>query len=124
MLRYLPDGRIVVVWRDRRRTGGGWYDPYDIFARAVQVRDDGSLDPGRTLRVTRHSQLPSAGHRGHMPSEYLGIAVHGSRALGVAWEAMKGRYPDDVYKQVPLEDFDNHLQRHMPISGLKPLTHR
>jgi hypothetical protein len=105
VLRYLPDGRIVVVWRDRRYTGGGWYDPYDILARVVRVRRDGSLDPGRSLRVTRHSQLPSTGHRGHMPSEYLGIAVKGSRGLGVTWEAMKGRYPDDVYVSVPLEDF-------------------
>ncbi len=101
MLRYLPDGRIVVVWRDRRYTGGGWYDPYDIFARVVRARRDGALDPGRTIRVTRRHQRPSTGHRGHMPSEYLGIAVNGRRGLGVAWESMRGRYPDDVYVRVP-----------------------
>ena len=55
--------------------------------------------------VTSASPWPSTGHRGHMPSEYLGIAVKGSRALGVAWEAMKGRYPDDVYVSVPLRGF-------------------
>jgi hypothetical protein len=106
MLRYLPDGRIVVVWRDRRYTGGGWYDRYDIFARVVRARRNGSLDPGRTVRVTRRHQLPSTGHRGHMPSEYLGIAVNGSHGVGVAWEAMRGRYPDDVYERIPARELE------------------
>ena len=37
MLRYLPDGRIVVVWRDRRYTGGDWFKPWDIFARVIKT---------------------------------------------------------------------------------------
>lgn len=104
MLRYLPDGRIVVVWRDRRYTGGSWAQPWDVFARVVRIGRDGSLLPGRTVRVTVHSEPPSTTHRGHMPSEYLGLAVS-ARGIGVSWEEMRGLYPDDVYRFIPLAAF-------------------
>jgi hypothetical protein len=104
MIRYLPDGRIVVVWRDRRYAGGSWSQPWDIFARVISVGSDGSLYPGRVVRVTTHSEEPTTTHRGHMPSEYLGVAVR-SDGIGVSWDEMHGLYPDDVYRFVPLADF-------------------
>lgn len=103
-VRYLPDGRMVVVWRDRRYTGGAWSAPYDIFARVVSIGDDGSLHPGTTIRVTPDSQLPSTGHRGHMPSEYLGLDVRQGE-FAVSWEQMQGRYPDNVIRFIPISEF-------------------
>ena len=52
--------------------------------------------------------LASTGHRGHMPSEYLGMEVEGSHAIGVAWDQMQGRFPDDVYRVIPLAAFNGH----------------
>ena len=101
MLRYLPDGGLVVVWRDRRYTGGAWSKPWDIFARVVGIGRDGSLHPGRTVRVTAHSEDPTTTHRGHMPSEYLGLAATAD-GIAVSWDAMRGLYPDDVYRFMPL----------------------
>jgi hypothetical protein len=101
MLRYLPDGRLVVVWRDRRYTGGAWNKPWDIFARVVQIAQDGSLQPGGTVRVTARSEAPTTTHRGHMPSEYLGLAAT-QDGIGVAWDEMHGMYPDNVYRFIPL----------------------
>lgn len=105
MLRYLPDGRIVVVWRDRRYTGGAWSKPWDIFARVFSVAGDGSLRPGTTVRVTPASEEPTTKHRGHMPSEYLGIAPTAD-GLAVAWDGMRGGvYPDNLYRFIPLSAF-------------------
>jgi hypothetical protein len=104
MLRYLPDGRIVVAWRDRRYAGGSWADPWDIFARVISIARDGSLHPGRTVRVTPHSEQPTTTHRGHMPSEYLGLAATPT-GIGVSWDEMNGLYPDDVYRFIPLGAF-------------------
>jgi hypothetical protein len=39
-----------------------------------------------------------------MPSEYLGVAVR-SDGIGVSWEEMRGLYPDDVYRFIPLGAF-------------------
>jgi hypothetical protein len=103
-VRYLPHGRLIVVWRDRRYSGGSWLKPWDIFARVVRIAPDGSLHPGKTVRVTAQSEQPSTTHRGHMPSEYLGVAVR-SDGIGVSWEEMRGLYPDDVYRFIPLGAF-------------------
>jgi hypothetical protein len=100
--RYLPDGRLLVVWRDRRYSGGSWLDPWDIFARPVRIGRRGALRPGQAARVTPRAEEPTTTHRGHMPSEYLGVAV-GARGLGISWDEMRGSYPDDVYRFVPLQ---------------------
>lgn len=103
-VRYLPDGRIVVAWRDRRYGGGAWLQPWDIFARTVRIAADGSLHPGRTVRVTIHSEQPTTFHRGHMPSEYLGMAV-APKGVGFSWDEMRGNFPDDVYRFIPMNAF-------------------
>jgi hypothetical protein len=104
MIRYLPDGRLVVVWRDRRRSGGAWNEPWDIYARLVKIGEDGKLQAAATVRVTARPEPPSTTHRGHMPSEYLGLATRPD-GIGVAWEEMRGQYPDNVYRSVPLAAF-------------------
>ena len=43
-----------------------------------------------------------------MPSEYLGMEVEGSHAIGVAWDQMQGRFPDDIYREIPLSAFNGH----------------
>jgi hypothetical protein len=104
MLRYLRDGRLVVVWRDRRYTGGSWSEPWDVFARVVSIAAGGALHPGKAVRVTTHSEEPTTTHRGHMPSEYLGLAVTDA-GIGVSWDEMRGLYPDDVYRFLPMAVF-------------------
>jgi hypothetical protein len=47
---------------------------------------------------------PTTMHRGHMPSEYLGLATT-STGLGVTWDELRGLYPDDVYRLIPLSAF-------------------
>jgi hypothetical protein len=107
MLRYLPDGRLVVVWRDRRYAGGAWSKPWDVFARVVSIGADGSLHPGVTVRVTPASEPTTTFHRGHMPSEYLAMTpLPDGSGVGVAWDAMRGpNFPDDVYRFVPIGAF-------------------
>jgi hypothetical protein len=104
LIRYLPDGRLVVSWRDRRYGGGAWNDPWDVFARVIRIGAYGSLHPGPTVRVTLHSEEPTTTHRGHMPSEYLGLATT-PKGLGVSWDEMRGRYPDNVYRFIPMSAF-------------------
>jgi hypothetical protein len=100
-VRYLSDGRLVVVWRDRRYCGGSWTSPWDVFARVVSVGRAHHLRLGRTVRVTDHCQEPTTTHRGHMPSEYLGIGVT-DKGIGVSWDEIRGIYPDNMYRFVPL----------------------
>ncbi|MFL5883432.1 MAG: sialidase family protein [Thermoleophilaceae bacterium] len=103
-LTYLPDGRLVVVWRDRRFTGGSFDAPFDVFARAFDVDSAGRLTPGRTVRVTSASQPPTTSHRGNMPSEYLD-AAGSSAGVHVAWDEMAGGLPDNVYRLIPMAAF-------------------
>jgi hypothetical protein len=103
---YLPDGRLVVGWRDRRCCGGGWGDPFEVFARVFKIDRAGHLTPGRTVQFTGGPQQPVTAHRGGVaPDEYLGMAV--SRA-GVAmdWSQLgTGGLPDVVFRRVPLRAF-------------------
>ena len=103
-LTYLPDGRLVVVWRDRRSSGGGWSTPFQVFARALRVSRSGELVPGRTVQVTNGPQQPTTGTRGNMPSEYLSVTAD-TAGLAVAWDQMRGTLPDDVFRRIPLSVF-------------------
>jgi hypothetical protein len=100
-VRYLPDGSPLLEWRDRRYTGGSWSQPWDIFARKLSLGSDGTLTPGTTVRVTTQSQTPTTTHRGHMPSEYIGLDVTAA-GVGFSWDAMAGLYPDNFYRFIPL----------------------
>lgn len=39
-----------------------------------------------------------------MPSEYLGVGVT-AKGIGFSWDEMRGLYPDDVYRFIPLAAF-------------------
>ena len=102
-LAYLPDGRLVVVWRDRRFTGGGWGTPFDVFARVFDPDPAGGLLPGATLRLTTTSQPDGQNTHGNMPTEYLGLTADAS-GISASWEELRGALLDDVYRHVPLAD--------------------
>ena len=99
-LAYLPDGRVAVAWRDRRRSDGAFGDPFDVWARAFTPA--GRPHPaGRLARLTARPQRPTTGHRGEMPSEYIGLAA-GPEGLTASWDELRGRYPDNVMRRIPL----------------------
>jgi hypothetical protein len=111
-LTYLPGGRLIVVWRDRRYSGGSFSDPFDVFSRVLTFTRTGHLRKGPTVRVTTTSQPPTTNHRGEMPSEYLGAAA--SRAgLSVSWDEMQGTFPDNMYRLIPTAAFATSARAHL-----------
>ena len=108
-LTYLPDGRVMAVWRDRRCCGGSFKDPFgnswELFARAVDIGEDGTITPGATLLVSTAVQPPTTNaHGGFMPSGYVGVTA-GREGLSVSWDEMRGTWPDNVYRRIPLDAF-------------------
>jgi hypothetical protein len=100
-LTYLPDGRLVVVWRDRRASGGAFGGALDVFARVFTPRPDGQLVAGSTLRLTDSSQPDGQSTHGNMPTEYLGVASDAS-GVAVSWDEMRGQFLDNVFRRVPI----------------------
>ncbi len=99
-LSYLPDGRIVTVWRDRRFTGGAWAGGFDLFARVVSIGAGGALRPGATVRLTTAPQpTPNC-----IPCEYF-ASTAGPEGVSAAWEEMRGANSDVVYRRVSLAGF-------------------
>jgi hypothetical protein len=103
-LTYLPDGRLVVVWRDRRDSGGAFGTPLQVYARAFNVNRYGRLTKGRTITVTTKPQADGENTHGNMPTEYLG-ATSDRRWLSVSWDELRGSYLDNVYRRIPLSAF-------------------
>lgn len=103
-LTYLPDGRLVVVWRDRRYGGGAFGGPLDVFARVFNPQADGNLLPGATVRVTESPQSDGQNTHGNMPTEYLGV-TSSSAGLDVSWNELRGALLDDVFRRIPLTAF-------------------
>ena len=102
-LTYLPDGRLLVVWRDRRASGGSWTAPWEVFARTFDVSGDVAI-PGNVVTVTTAPQPPTTNHHGTMPTEYLGVTAE-SEGVSFVWDEMRGNLPDVVYRRLPLSAF-------------------
>jgi len=102
---YLPDGRPVVVWRDRRASGGAFDAPFQLFARVLNVSATGVLSPGKTIELTNGPQMPTTGTRGSMPSEYLSVTATAG-GLAASWDQMRGVLADNVFRRVPLSVFN------------------
>ena len=100
-LTYLPDGHLVVMWRDRRNGGGAFGGPLDVFARAFDPSPAGRLTPGRTVRFTEKPQPDGQNTHGNMPTEYLGLTSDGS-GVAASWNEMHGMYLDNVFRRVPV----------------------
>jgi len=95
---FAPDGRLIVVWRDRRGTDGAWTSPYELFARALLVTSRGAVARGRVVTITAKPQQPNSST---MFDEYLGIAV-GREGLSVAWNQPKGGVATTYYRRLAL----------------------
>jgi hypothetical protein len=100
-LTYLPDGHLVVMWRDRRNGGGSFGGAYDVFARVFNASAAGKLTPGRTVRFTEKPQSEGQNTHGSMPTEYLGLTSTGSD-VAASWDEMRGSYLDNVFRRVPV----------------------
>lgn len=98
-LTYLPDGRLAVVWRDRRCCGGGYGDPYEVYARILNATAPGRLTPGRELTVSTQPTAPSTSVRGVAPDEYLS-SIGTSAGLDVTWNEFRGKLTDNVFRRV------------------------
>jgi hypothetical protein len=102
-LAYLPDGRLLAVWRDRRNGGGSFNGAFDIFARAFDVRG-APVPSGPVVRLTTSPQPPTTFPTGIQPSEYL-AATAGPEGVTASWDQMAGNLPDNVERRVPLAAF-------------------
>ncbi len=98
---FLPDGRVAVVWRDRRCCGGAFLANYQLFARALTIGPSGSITPGTTVQVTDAPEQPNL-----VPllDEYLG-ATAGPEGLSVAWNEPWGGVAGSTYRRLPLSAF-------------------
>jgi hypothetical protein len=103
-LTYLPDGRPVLVWRDRRASGGAFAGRFQAFARVFNVSSSGVLTPGKTIELTNGPQQPTTGTHGSMPTEYLSVTATAA-GLAAAWDQMHGALPDNMFRRVPLSVF-------------------
>jgi hypothetical protein len=97
-IQFAPDGRLIVVWRDRRCCGTGWSAAYQIFARALSSSDNGDIVPGQTVQVTDTPQQPNSSSSA---DEYLGLSV-GAQALSVAWNQPRAGAAATTYRRLPL----------------------
>src|SRR4051794_11242887 len=95
---FLPDGRAIVVWRDRRCCGGKYSDKYQIFARALTIDAAGAVAPGDTVQVTEGPQAPNSSSS---TNEYIGVSA-GPEGLNVAWDQVVGGTPQSVYRRLPV----------------------
>jgi hypothetical protein len=100
-VRFLPDGRIAMVWRDRRCCGGGFSDRYNLYARTIALSDSGALTPGPVVQVTDSPQQPNSDPA---LDEYLGFAA-GPEGLSVAWNQPRLGVPATYYRRMPLSEF-------------------
>jgi hypothetical protein len=102
-LQYLPDGRLVAGWRDRACCGGGFDDPFEVFARVFNTTRNGRLSAGRTIQFTNGPVAPVTQHRGGVaPDEYLGMAAS-SAGIAMDWsEIGAGGLPDIFFRRIPL----------------------
>jgi hypothetical protein len=95
---FAPDGRLIIVWRDRRGTDGTWTSAYQLFARALTLSSRGRLSFGRVATITAKPQQPNSST---MFDEYLGIAV-GRDGLSVAWNQPKNGVATTYYRRIAL----------------------
>ena len=114
-LAYLPDGRLVAVWRDRRNGGGTFTGAFDIFARAFDVRG-APLPSGPAVRLTTSPQPPTTFPTGIQPSEYLAAAA-GPEGVTATWDQMAGSLPDNVERRVALAAFSSPAELPAPASA-------
>ena len=98
---FAPDGRLAVVWRDRRCCGDSWKSPYELYARMVTLEPRG---PGRLGRIVTITDAPQSPNSSSMYDEYLGLAV-GPGGVYVAWNQPRRGVASSTFRRVPLYEF-------------------
>jgi hypothetical protein len=98
---FAPDGRLMIVWRDRRCCGGSWQSSYQLFARALTMAPKGALRGGKVIQVTDKPQAPNSVSN---LDEYLGLSV-GPEGLSVAWNQPRAGVASTYFRRIPLAAF-------------------
>ena len=103
-LGYLPDGRLLIAWRDRRSGGGQWTDPFEVFLRVGAPTATGYAF-GPSLRLTERPQPPTTDHHGTMPTEYMSV-IGDASGVQASWDQLDSaaNYPGNVYRHLDLAD--------------------
>jgi hypothetical protein len=98
---FAPDGRLMIVWRDRRCCGGSWSSAYQLLARALRVGSHGVVALGRIVQVTGRAQQPNSSS---LLDEYLGMAM-GREGMSVAWNQPRAGVATTYFRRIPLASF-------------------
>jgi photosystem II stability/assembly factor-like uncharacterized protein len=98
---FAPDGRLVVVWRDRSCCGNVWKADYQLRARMLTVTRSRTLRLGRIVDVTDRPQSPNSSS---MYDEYLGLVV-GREGVSVAWNQVRRGVASTTFRRIPLARF-------------------
>jgi hypothetical protein len=101
---YMPNGRVVVGWRDRSCCGGGWGDPFEVMARGVDTAASTPLF-GPVVHFTNRPQARITQDRGTAPDEYLGLTASDEQ-VAMTWSQIgAGGLPDVMFRAIPLTRF-------------------
>jgi hypothetical protein len=95
------DGRVIVVWRDRRCCGGAFSSNYQLFARALSVTSSGVTASSNSVQVTDSPQAPNQVQN---VDEYLGLVV-GAEGVSVAWNQPLNGVASSYFHRIPLSAF-------------------
>ena len=98
---FAPDGRVIVVWRDRRCCGGAFSSNYQLFARALSVTSSGVTASSNSVQVTDRAEAPNQVQN---VDEYLGLVV-GVEGVSVAWNQPLNGIASSYFRRIPLSAF-------------------
>jgi len=105
-LTFLPDGRVAVLWRDRRCCGGAYDSDFQQWARAFALDNGAAPSPsGPVVEFTAGPQPVTTGHHGTLvPDEFQGLSAS-PLGLMATWAQRVGQYTDVVFRRIPLDRF-------------------
>ena len=112
---FAPDGRVIVVWRDRRCCGGAYSSNHQLFARALSVTPSGVTASSNTVEVTDSAQPPNQVEN---IDEYLGLVV-GAEGVSVAWNQPRNGIASSYFRRMPLSAFPASATTR-PVVGVGP----
>jgi len=100
-VQFAPDGRLVLVWRDRSCCGNTWQSPYVLVGRMLAISPTGPAHPTRIVSITDAPQDPNSSS---MYDEYLGLVV-GPEGVSVAWNQPRAGAASTTFRRIPLSQF-------------------
>jgi hypothetical protein len=113
-LAWLPDGRLLVGWRDRRCCGGAWADSAQQWVRLLNPAR-GGFSLGRTVQFSQGQLLPTGTGRGAgQPDEFQGLSASPA-GVALTWSQLG---IDGVahleYRRIALSAFAKPHRRRKP----------